>query len=191
MTNFVIIANRVRTSVTAVTTLIMGYALFVSRDHITHIAHWIGLQGYQAETLFILIDIPVLVGRVLQLKFFAASTRRTGRRLSYGFGSVSLVCNVGSGVILGSLGVAGYGAFIVWMYLILEGVITRIKPAAAVTRAKNAANGEVEASIQEAPAPAARSRKCEPGCSCKRHAPRYPVSPGRVPVDVLNADMAA
>ena len=132
------IADRVKTAVIVVTTLIMVYALWVSRDHITHVAFLIGLSGYQAKTLFILIDLPALIGKVLNTKYFAASTRKMGRKMTVGSGSLSLACNVVSGIFSGGLGPAAYGAFIVMMFVWLEGVVTRIKPAAAVTKAKNA-----------------------------------------------------
>ena len=41
-------------------------------------AYRIGLVGYQAETLFVLIDVVALIGKVLQMKYFAASTRKLG-----------------------------------------------------------------------------------------------------------------
>lgn len=140
MTDFVLIARRVRAAVTTAVTLVMAYALFVSREHITHVAHAIGVPGWQAETAFILVDLPALIGRVLQMKYFAPTTQRTGRRLTYLSGTLSLACNVGSGVILGKPGAAAWGAFVVMMFVILEGVIAKIKPAAKVTRQRNAAN---------------------------------------------------
>lgn len=130
------IADRVKLAVIIVTSLIMVYALWVSRDHITHVAHLIGLDGYPAGTLFIFIDLPALIGKVLNTKYFAASTRKMGRRMMVCSGSLSLACNVVSGIFAGGLGPAGYGAFIVVMFLALENVVTRIKPAASVTRAK-------------------------------------------------------
>lgn len=159
----VTIANRVRAAVTIVSGLIMVYALFVSADHISHVAHLIGLVGYQATTLFVLIDIPALVGKVLRLKYFAATTRRTGLRLMVMSGTLSLVCNVTSGWCGGGLGPAGYGAFVVAMFLVMENVVTKIKPAAAVTRAVNAAKVET-------PAPVARK-------ATKSTAPRKPRTP--------------
>jgi hypothetical protein len=176
MNDFVTIANRVRGAVTATTTLILLYVLYVSRDHITHIAHWIGLGGYQAATLFILIDLPAVIGRVLQTRYFANSTKRVGRRLTYSSGALSLACNVGSGIITGSPGVAGYGAFIVVMFMVLESVVTKIKPAAAVTRAKNAAT-EAKPS---APALTPRQIAARKGAETKRRKAIAPVSPATV-----------
>lgn len=129
MSDFAVIAVRVRRVVTLAVTLVMVYALFVSREHITHVAYWLGIPGWQAETAFILVDLPALIGRVLQLGYFADETRRVGRRLTYFAGSLSLAANVASGVILGSYGAAGWGAFVVVMFVVLEGVVTKIKPA--------------------------------------------------------------
>jgi hypothetical protein len=145
------IADRVRAAVTVVSGLIMVYALFVSADHIGHVAHLIGLRGYQATTLFVLVDIPALVGKVLRLRYFAATTRRTGLRLMITSGTLSLVCNVASGWFGGGLGPAGYGAFVVGMFLVMENVVTKIKPAAAVTKAKNATSVETPAPRPAAP----------------------------------------
>jgi len=183
------VADRVRFAVATVAGLIMVYALFVSRDHITHVAHLIGLHGYQAATLFVLIDLPALVGKAMRIKYFAASTRRTGFKLMLFSGSLSLVCNVASGWFGGGVGPAGYGAFVVTMFVIMENVVTKIKPAAAVTRARNAD------SSQPAPAPVkltSTTRKCAPGCTCGKHnrTAVNPVSPGAVPLATLNAGMA-
>jgi len=136
------IANCIRGAVIAVVSMIMVLALYVSKDHITDVAHRIGLVGYQAETLFVLIDVVALIGKVLQLKYFAASTRKVGKRLMIAAGVISLTCNVASGWLSGGYGPAGYGVFVVVLFLVLESVVLKIKPAASVTRAKNAANGK-------------------------------------------------
>lgn len=180
------IADRVRIAVTIVATLIMMYALFVSRDHITHVAHLIGLDGYQAATLFVLIDLPALVGKAMMLPYFARSTRNTGRVLMMLSGSLSVVCNVTSGWFGGGVGPAAYGAFVVGMFLILEWAVVRIKPAASVTRARNA-------DVAKTQPPALTNsrqqhgRKCAPGCACGKHRAAAPVSPGRPPVDAPTA----
>lgn len=162
------IASRVRAVVTVIATLIMVYALYVSRDHITHVAHLIGLGGYQATTLFILIDLPALVGKAMQLPYFAGSTRKSGRRLMWLSGSLSLVCNVMSGVFAGGVGPAVYGAFVVVMFVIMENAIGKIKPAAAVTRARNASNGTTVTAPARKPANST-ARKCADGCTCGKH----------------------
>ncbi|HMG32002.1 MAG TPA: hypothetical protein VK585_17995 [Jiangellaceae bacterium] len=120
-------------------------------------AHLIGLYGYQAATLFILIDIPALVGKALRLRYFSTTTRKTGLRLMIVSGTLSLVCNVLSGWFGGGVGPAGYGAFVVLMFLVMENVVTRIKPAAAVTRAKNATSDTTDSTpAQPALTPAQR-----------------------------------
>lgn len=155
-TNFVTIANRIRTYVTVAITALMVYALYVSMSHITHVADWIGVPGWQAKTAFLLVDMPALIGKVLQLKYFSASTKKSGRQMTYFSGSLSLVCNIASGLILGSYGAAAWGAFVVGMFLYLESKIAKIKPAAAVTKARNA---ERETTTTEAPAPVRKSLK--------------------------------
>lgn len=184
MHDFVTIANRVRGAVTATTTLILLYVLYVSRDHITHIAYWIGLSGYQAATLFILIDLPAVIGRVLQTKYFANSTKRVGRRLTYSSGALSFACNVGSGIISESLGVASYGAFIVVMFLVLESVVTKIKPAAAVTRAKNA-------TAEAKPKPTARQLAARKAAATRKRNATAPTSPGMPPVNAPSVAQVA
>lgn len=170
------IADRVRAAVTVVSGLIMVYALFVSADHISHVAHLIGLRGYQASTLFVLIDIPALVGKVLRLRYFAVTTRRTGLRLMIASGTLSLVCNVASGWFGGGLGPAGYGAFVVAMFLVMENVVTKIKPAAAVTRAKNADSIETPAQ------PTPRQLAARKAAQTRTRNAVAPVSPGVGPV---------
>lgn len=177
----VAIADRIKLGVRLVVTGLMVYALYVSKDHSTHVALWIGLSGYQAHTLFILIDLPALVGKVLQLHYFSAGTRKAGTRLTYISGSLSLACNVGSGVIDAKIGAAAYGAFVVGMFLYLEYVLTKIKSAPSVTRAKNTAPA---APAPATPAPA--TKKCPAGCTCGKHTrtrtakvpAAAPVSPG-------------
>ena len=171
------IADRVRATVTIVATLIMIYALFVSRDHITHVARLIGLGGYQAETLFVLIDLPALVGKAMMLPYFAKRpTRSTGRILMLLSGTLSVVCNVTSGWFGGGIGPACYGAFIVFMFLLLEWAVVRIKPASSVTRARNATSNQTPKSPN--PKRSAAARK---GAATRRRnaaAAVAPVSPG-------------
>jgi hypothetical protein len=171
------IADRVKFAVATVVSLIMVLALYVSRDHITDVAHRIGLVGYQAETLFLLVDVVALIGKVLQLKYFAASTRKVGRRLMIAAGIISLTCNVASGWLSGGYGPAGYGVFVVILFLVLENVLTKIKPAAAVTRAKNASNAET----LDAPL-TARQISARKGAETRRRNAAAPVSPGVGPV---------
>lgn len=175
------IANRIKFWITTAVSAVMVYALIVSASHIIHVAQTIGVPGWQAKTSWILVDLPALIGKVLQLKVFSSSTRKAGRGLTYFSGSLSLACNIASGLILGSWGAAGWGAFVAMMFLVLETVVTRIKPAAGVTRAKNRANGQTELRTPNAPAavthvtPVSRGRKCADGCVCARHKSRNAV----------------
>lgn len=174
----VTIANRVKLGVTLVCTAILMFVLYVSRDHITHTAHTIGLGGYQAETLFILIDIVAIVGKVLTMKYFAKSTRKIGLRLLVTAGTLSLACNVFAG---SNLGERLYGAFIVVLFVGLEQVVTRIKPAPAVTAAKTR---EAKATTTEATVTKkTTAKKCAAGCTCGKHSPvRTPKAPAAAPV---------
>jgi hypothetical protein len=103
---------------------IMGYGLFISRAHITHIGHWLGLPGYQAETLFIFIDFVAVYGKLLT---FTRHARRYGFWVMiFGF-AMSTACNVGSGLIDGAWGVAGYGLFLVVVILVVETGVSMIR----------------------------------------------------------------
>lgn len=160
-------ADRVRALVTAIASAILLYALFVSATHIAHVGHFVGLRNFEANTLFILVDVPIVVGKLMVLRYFAPTTRRSGRRLMVAGLVVSLACNVCSGLIGGGYGAAGYGAFVVMMAFAMENAIGKIKPAGAVTRAKAPADPET-------PAPRRTPRK--------RTSPVTPVSPGMGPV---------
>lgn len=148
-------ADRVRALVTVIASGILLYALYVSATHIAHVGHFVGLRAFEANTLFILIDIPIIVGKLMVLRYFAPTTRRSGRRLMVAGLLASLACNVGSGLIGGGYGAAGYGAFVVVMAFAMENAIGKIKPAGSVTRAKT------ESKV-ETPAPRRAPRKSSP-----------------------------
>lgn len=186
----VVIASRIKTAVIIAVTLVMAYALYVSREHITEVATWLGVPGWQATTAFILVDLPALIGKILQTKYFAASTRKVGGRLTYFSGGLSLVCNIGAGVIHGSYGAAEWGAFVVIMFLVLESVITKIKPSSAVTRAKNAAAENTIARATTAQPLTPRQIAARKGAATRARNAARPVSPGAVPLATLNAGMA-
>src|SRR5258705_12685454 len=90
-------------------------------------------------------------------------------------GVISLTCNVASGWLSGGYGPAGYGVFGVVLFLVLENVITKIKPAAAVTRAKNTA-APIKAT------PTARQLAARKGAATRARNAAAPVSPGVGPV---------
>lgn len=152
----VVIANRVRVIVTAIAAVILLYALTISATHIAHVGHFGGLRDFEANSLFILIDIPIVVGKLMALPYFAPTTKRTGKRLIAAGLVVSLGCNVGSGLISGGYGPAAYGAFVVGMAFLMEHTISKIRPAAAVTKARNTAT---EKATPATPNKATRARK--------------------------------
>ena len=172
--NAAAIASRVRFVIMSAVTAVMVYALFVSASHIIHVAQTIGVPGWQAQTSWVLVDLPALIGKALGIKLprygyiFTASTRKMGNRLTVFSGLLSLACNVTSGLILNSWGAAGWGAFVVMMFLVLETVVTKIKVATGTTRKTDTDNGST---ITPAPVKAANrgGRSCTTGCTCKRH----------------------
>lgn len=127
------VANRIRTAIVGAAFGVLVYAAIVSAAHIIHVAQTIGVPGWQAKTAWILVDLPALVGKLLGIKLprygyvFVASTRKYGVKLTVFSGLISLACNITSGLIHGSLGAAGWGAFVVMMFLVMEVTITKIK----------------------------------------------------------------
>lgn len=185
----VVIADRVKLAVMLVVGAVMVYALFVSRDHITEVALFIGVAGWQAQTAFVLVDLPALIGKVMQIKaIFSGNTGRHGREMTYVSGSVSLACNATAGLIHGSWGAAGWGIFVVMMFLYLESKMTKIKPAASVTRKKNATTETTIASTTAEPT--ARQLAARKGAETRKRNAAAQISPGRVPLIELNASMA-
>lgn len=176
------IADRIKAAVATVSTLILLYVAYVSRDHITLIGHWLRIENYQAQTLFVLVDLPALVGKAMQLKYFSASTRKFGRKLTYFSGSLSLACNVVAGYLTGGIGAAGYGVFIVMMFVIMETAVMKIKPAAAVTKAKNAASGKTSA-----PRPTPRQLAARKAAATRARKAAAPVSPGMAPLATVDS----
>ncbi len=173
------VADRIKLVATLTASGILLFVLYVSRDHITEIGHWLHLPNYQAQTLFILVDLPALVGRLLMLPCFASGTRAWGKKLSYISGGLSLGCNVGAGIIIGEMGVAGYGAFVVAIFLLMEHTVSKIKPAASVTKAKRAAKG-IAAPAKPVLTP--RQVAARKGAATRARNAAAPVSPGVGPV---------
>lgn len=99
---------------------IFAYGLWISRSHITHIGYWLGLSPLEAETLFVFIDFLALYGKLLTSRRLKAKTRRYGFRVMLAGFVLSTACNIGSGLLLGSLGVAGYGVLIVAIIIAVE-----------------------------------------------------------------------
>lgn len=136
---------------------LLAYSMFTSATHITDTAHSLGLEGFAAYTLWVLIDIPAIVGKLLGGKAFAKSTQRLGFKLMVFSGLLSLACNIYAG---DNLGQRGHGVLVVAMFIILENVATKIKPAPAVkaaqTRARKAASGEASPAVSKRSAAAKR-----------------------------------
>lgn len=173
-------ADRIKYLVIGVIALVMLYALYVSKEHVTEVAQWLGIPGWQAKTAFILVDVPALLGKLMGLPCFKPATRKAGREMTYVSGSISLACNIGAGLIIHSWGAAGWGAFVVGMFLYLENKATKIGPAAGVTRKKNAA----PASKPRTAAQIAGAKRA--GATRKARA-AMPTSPGMGPVrDLIN-----
>src|SRR5258708_4158435 len=107
--------------------LIAVYGLFLSREHITFIGHAMRLTDMEAETLFIFLDVVAIFGKMLMSTRLVAKTRRIGRSLLIAGGSVSLICNVASGIMHDSIGAAVYGAGIVGLVAWLEYAVANIK----------------------------------------------------------------
>lgn len=133
----VTVANRIRAIGTIVTLGVLTYALWVSRGHIEHVGYVLGLSDFEARTLFVIIDIPVIIGKLFAGPWFAPTTRREARRLMVTFVLASLALNVTSGFLGGGIGAAAYGALIVFIALWMERLLTKVRPAASVTRAKS------------------------------------------------------
>jgi hypothetical protein len=183
----VVIADRVKLAVVLVVGAIMVYALYVSKEHITEVALFIGVTGWQAKTAFVLVDLPALIGKVLQIRsIFSGYTGKHGREMTYLSGSISLICNGAAGLIHGSWGAAGWGIFVVVMFLYLESKLTKIRPAASVTRKRNASTETAIAATPLTP----RQIAARKGAATRKRNATSPVSPGTVPLATLNAGMA-
>jgi hypothetical protein len=106
---------------------LLAYGLWLSRGHITEIGYAIGLPSFEAETLFVLVDVVALFGKLLTSRLFVAKTRRIGYKLMALGGLLSLAANVSAGFLHGSLGRALYGAGIVVMIVLIEYATVNIK----------------------------------------------------------------
>lgn len=177
------VAIAIRMVASAIVFSVLLFVIYVSRDHITEVGYrYLNLtEDYQAQTLFVLIDILAMVGKALNSKYFDRSTQIAGATLMYLAGSISLTCNILAGDTLGQ---QIYGVGIVAVFVGLEAVIVRIKFAAwvkaAITRARRAATPvttetpvSVPATIVPASVPASAgirpSRKHAVGCTCGVH----------------------
>lgn len=112
-------------------------ALAISFSHFIHAFNKLGLQGFGAVSMPIAVDGLAIFGVLLQHKSFAQETRTIGRWLQLVCGSLSLAVNVYSG--WGSAGAVIQGATWVIIYMMMELIVAKIKPASADVAAANAA----------------------------------------------------
>lgn len=113
--------------------LFAGYALFLSRENITHVGYVIHLKPIEAETLFLFVDFLALFGKMLTGKRLQAKTRRIGYKWMIGGGTASLACNFFSGAVNGNYGEALYGTALVLLIVALEYTIANTKAIATRT----------------------------------------------------------
>lgn len=122
-------------------------AAVISFMHIVEVGQRYGL-GWQSWIAPFLIDGFAILGTIGRSAGFAEATRRVGFRLMLGAGAVSLACNVLAGT---NAGQRVFGVLVVAGFVTAEWYATK---------------------LEKAPAAAKAGRRCEPGCSCGKHAPR-------------------
>lgn len=124
-------------------------ALGISFSHFIHAFNKLGLYGAGAVSMPIAIDGLALFGVLLQHKSFAQETRTVGRWLQMVCGSLSLAVNIFSG--WGSPGAVIQGATWVIIYMMMELIVSKIKPASADTKAAaDKAEAEAQAILDAA-----------------------------------------
>ncbi len=165
--------------------MIALYGLVISREHITEIGYWLGLRPLEAETLFVFVDFIAIYGKVLTNKRFTAKTRRIGYKFLIFGGTVSLACNVGSGILHRLVGAALYGAFIVAIVAMLEYAIANTKAKAInfTPRQPRAAKPKAKTSTGRAWSPARRAAHEQRKAS--------PVSPAAGPGSISTEELEA
>ena len=129
-------------------------ALGISFSHFIHAFNKLGLYGFDAVTMPIAVDGLALFGVLLQTtgpKGFSKRTNTIGRWLQLVCGSLSLMVNIFSG--WGSPGAMIQGATWVIIYMMMELIVSRIKPSSADTNeAAEAAAAAAQAIIDAASA---------------------------------------
>ena len=143
-----------------------AYGLWVSRTHITHIGHALRLTGFEAETLFVLVDFLALYGKVMTSRRLTAKARRYGFKVMLFGLSLSVGCNVASGILAGSLGAAIYGLFVVVIIVIVEYGVSITKAKTTNTASRSTGTAAPGSTVKAAHR---NGRKCATGCTCKRH----------------------
>ena len=142
-------------TVKTIVTLFMAGAASISFMHIIDVSHTLGL-GWEAWTVPFLVDGFAVLGLIGRSHRFAESTRRAGLKITAAMGLLSLTCNVMAG---DNLGQRLYGVLVVGVFVFAEWYSGR---------------------LIAAPAPPARTaRRCEPGCTCRRHAKATALTPAQ------------
>jgi len=171
-------------------------AALISTKHIVHTAQMLGLHDWQAYTVPAFVDGIAIVGKVSMLPRFAESFRRSGFKLLMFGGLLSLAANVAAG---NNWGERGFGILVVAGFMLLESHATKadrtaVVPVEPATRKLDPAEAKRRADKAAATREANRRAALTPaqrGAQTRKARSASPVSPGRVPVTELNADMAA
>lgn len=143
--------------------LYMIYALVVSFLHIVHAANLLGLYGWQAYSVPVAIDGLALFGMMIRSEKFAPETRRMGKFVALGAGTLSMVANVYAGHTAGE---RAFGVLAVTLFLLMELLAAKVKAAptaaeiAAAKKAASIAQGVATRKANAAKTPAkAKTRK--------------------------------
>lgn len=146
-------AKRNWTYITA-TVIVYGFLLGAavgSFGNIVGLAEHIGVSGSHAWTSPLLVDGIALMGKLLRSHRLAPAANRAGLRLMVFGGVLSLTANILHGHTLGD---RIYGALLVVGFLIVERAAEHLAPAPAPVVEPKA------------------GKRCEPGCTCGKHAGR-------------------
>lgn len=185
--------NTALTVIRVVVWIFMIGAAAISTRHIVHVSQMLGL-GWESYTVPAFVDGIAIVGKVSMLPRFSQTFRRSGFRLLMFGGVLSLAANVAAGH---NWGERAFGVLVVAGFMLLESHATKADRTIAVAeQAPRKLDPEVaaeRAAKARATREANRLAKLTPAqraavTRTKRAA--APVSPGRVPLDELNADMA-
>lgn len=145
---------------TYLTALVIVYGFLLgtaagSFHHIVVVGDRLGL-GWEAWTVPFLVDGIALMGKMGRSRRFAESTQRAGLRLMAFGGVLSLACNIYAGE---NLGQRCFGGLLVAGFLIVEWYAGKLSPAPTATQATRT------------------GKRCEPGCTCRRHARAATLTP--------------
>lgn len=141
-------------TVKTIVTLFMTGAASISFMHIIDVSRTLGL-GWEAWTVPFLVDGFAVLGLIGRSHRFAEPTRRAGLKITAAMGLLSLTCNVMAG---DNLGQRLYGVLVVGVFVFAEWYSGR---------------------LIAAPAPVRTARRCEAGCTCRKHAKAVMLTPAQ------------